>query len=167
MNRYDMLILEEKSFKPRTLTQWLFYIDRRHVHRIRDWHPLHGVLSARMYRKEALDKAFKNMRRRLPVEVMYRLVSREDALIHYEAWRHARRIGVVEDAVYHIEPRTLKEVIRKFYRYGRTELNLTKYYPELSRKRTPRKVTLHPDSWISLALWFIKAVPYSLGRLGL
>ena len=68
----DMIILEESSYKPTTLIQWLFHIDRRHVHKIRDYNPLHGVLSARMYRREVLDRAFKSITHRLPIEIMYR-----------------------------------------------------------------------------------------------
>jgi glycosyltransferase involved in cell wall biosynthesis len=162
---YDALILEETSYKPRTLVQWLFYLDRRHVHRIRDMHPLHGVLLARMYRYEILSKAFRSVRRKLPLETMFRLVSQDHALIYLEAWRYSKRVGIISNAVYHIEPESLKQVIRKFYRYGLTEINLTKYYPELSKKRTPRKLGLHPDSLASLLLWLLKAVPYAIGRI--
>ena len=163
---YDMLILEEKSYKPRTLTQWLFYFDREHVHSIRDLHPIHGVLLARMYKRKILNKAFNNIKRKLPPQIMYRLVSQDHAIIYYESWKYAEKVGILRDAVYHIEPTTLTQVIKKFYRYGKTELTLSKYYPELSRgKKTPRKINMRPHSFISLALWLIKAVPYALGRL--
>jgi len=163
---YDMLILEEKSYKPRTAVQWLFYFDRMHVHAIKDLHPIHGVLLARMYRREILRKAFSNIRRRLPLHVMYKLVSQDHAIIYYESWRYARRVSILKDAVYHIEPSSLVEVVRKFYRYGKTEFKLSKFYPELVRgKRAPRKISLKPQSLISLTLWFIKAIPYTLGLL--
>jgi len=95
---------------------------------------------------------------------MYRLVSQDHVLIYYEAYRLARRICFVDRAIYHIEPDSLRVLIRKFYRYGRTKYKLTKYYPELSRKATPRKVVLHPDSRTSLILWLLKAAPYALGK---
>ncbi len=166
LKEYDMLILEEKSYKPRTLIQWLFYFDRRHIHAIKDLHPVHGVLLARMYRHKLLHKAFNRIRYKLPLRVMYRLVSQDHAIIYYEAWQHANRAGILEDAVYHIEPATLAEVVRKFYRYGKTELSISKFYPELSKgKRTPRKISIKPYSLISLALWLAKAIPYALGKL--
>ena len=162
----DMLILEEKSYKPRTPMQWLFYFDRRHVHSIKDLHPVHGVLLARMYKREVLNKAFNDIRRKLPLQIMYELVSQDHAIIYYESWKYASKVGILGDAVYHIEPATLTQVIRKFYRYGKTELTLSRYYPELSKgKKTPRKISAKPYSLISLALWLIKAIPYALGRL--
>ena len=165
---YDMAILEEISYKPKTLIQWLFYFDRKHLHKIRDLHPIHGVLLARLYRYDVLDKAFKLIRQRLPLEVMYRLVSQDHALIYYEAWRAVKdpRIAIIRNSLYHIEPSSLKTLVKKFYRYGRTELNVSDYYPELIRgKRTPRKLTPSPESIISLSLWILKAIPYFAGTV--
>lgn len=165
-NGYDMLILEEKSYSPRTLLQWFFYFDRVHIHRIRDIHYIHGVLLARVYKYEIIDKAFINIVKRLPLDILYKLVSQDHALIYYEAWR-ARgypKIDIIPNAVYHIEPASFKQLIRKFYRYGRTELNITYYYPELSRKISPRKINTSFEALISLILWMLKAVPYALGK---
>jgi len=161
----EMILLEESSYKPSTLTHCLLYIDRRYVHRIRDCNPLHGVLLARMYRRGVLGKAFESITRRLPAEIMYRLVSQDHALIYYEAWKHSKKLCIVRDAVYHIEPRSLSSLIRKLYRYGKTELNLTKHYPELAMKRSPRKVKPDPDAPASLMLWSLKAIPYLIGKL--
>ena len=166
MNSYDVLILEEKSYKPHTIVQWLFYFDRKHVHRIRDLHPIHGVLTARMYKYSILDKAFRRLKRKLPPQVMYKLVSREDSVIYYESWKHASKVGVLQDAIYHIEPSSLKSLVRKFYRYGKTELNLSKYYPELAKgKKVPRKPRLSIEYEASMLLWSLKAIPYFIGRL--
>lgn len=159
------MILEETSYKPRTLVQWLFYIDRRHVFRIKDLHPLHGVLLARMYRYEILNKTFKRIREKLPLEIMLKLVSQDHALIYLEAWTYSEKLGIISNAIYHVEPESLKQVVRKFYRYGITEMNLTQYYPELSKKKIPRKPGLHPDSLASIMLWTIKAIAYTLGRI--
>ncbi len=41
---------------------------------------------------------------------------------------------------------------------------MTRFYPELSKKITPRKVSLHLGSWVSIALWIPKAVLYILGK---
>ena len=161
----DAIILEENSYKPKTILQWLFYLDRRHVHNIRDYHPNHGVLLARMYKRDILDKAFDNIRNRLPLQTMYKLVSQDHAIIYYESWKYIGKISILRNAVYHIEPATLAQVLKKFYRYGRTELDTSKYYPELLRgKRSPRKPSLAPEAAASLALWLLKAIPYGVGR---
>ena len=163
---YDMLILEENSYRPQTLIQWLFYFDRKHVHSLKDLHPIHGVLLARMYSREVLDKAFSDIRHRLPLQIMYRLVSQDHAIIYYESWKYANKVDILKDAIYHNEPVTLSHVIKKFYRYGKTEFALSRFYPELSRgKRVPRKISMNPYSMVSLTLWLLKAVPYALGKL--
>ncbi len=165
---YDMLILEEKSYKPRTLIQWLFYFDRKHVHEIKDLDPVYGVLLARMYRYEILDNAFSIIRKKLPVKVMSRLVSHDHAIIYYEAWKWSRKVDILEDAIYHIEPKNLKSLIKKFYRYGRTELDVSRYYPKLIRgKRKPRKINKSLNSWISLGLWLIKSIFYVFGLISI
>jgi len=162
---HDALILEEKSYNPKTLTQWLFYFDRKYVHRIKDLHPIHGILLARMYKYEVLKKAFNDIKHKLSLQLMYKLVSQDHALIYYEVCRYTKRIGILENAIYHIEPNSIVQVIRKFYRYGKTELNLSEYYPELARgKRAPRKISLRPESWLALTLWLLKAIPYAFGR---
>ncbi len=164
-NGYDALMLEETGYKPETLAQWLFYFDRKHVQAIRDLHPIHGVLLARMYRYEILEKAFNNIRQRLPTNVMYKLVSQDHALIYYESWKYINRIGILKKAIYHIEPDSLTKIIRKFYRYGRTEYSLSRFYPELSKgKKTPRKISIDPEGLASLLLWILKAIPYAIGK---
>ena len=161
---YDMLILEEISYKPKTLIQWLFYFDRKHTHKIKDLHPIHGVLLARMFKYEILNKAFKDIRQKLPIKVMYGLVAYHDhAIINYETWKYASMITIIKDAVYHVESSSISTIIRKFYRIGRIEFSLTDYYPQLTRKRVPRKIGLYPESWASLMIWLIKAIPYTIG----
>ena len=118
-----------------------------------------------MYKRKVLDKAFESISRRLPIRLMYKLVSHDHALIYYEAWRYSKKLCIVKNAVYHIEPKNLSTLIKKFYRYGKTELDLIKYYPELAKKRSPRKIGMHPDALVSLTLWILKAIPYLIGRL--
>lgn len=162
----DAVILEEFSYKPKTLIQWLFFADRIHVHRIIDLHPVHGVLLARMFRKEILDKTFLDIRWKMPLTEMFSLVSQDHAVIYYEAWKYVKKICIVKRAVYHIEVDSPTKLIKKFYKYGKTEYSLSKYYPELAKgKHSPRKITLHPSSLASLTLWLLKALPYMLGRL--
>ncbi len=88
------------------------------------------------------------------------------ARIYYGSWKYSSRVGILEVTFYHIELATLTQVVRKLYRYGKTQLTLSRYYTELSKgKKTPRKVNPSLESYISLLLWLIKAIPYALGRL--
>jgi len=166
---YDALILEEKSYKPRSLLQWLFHADRLHVHKIKDLHPLYGVLLARMYKRSILDKAFEDIKRKLPKGIFMQVVSQDHAIIYYESWKYISKIGLLNDAMYHVEIENLSQLIKKFYNYGRYEriLFASDYNKLLLCKHIPRKPfnPLNPVSYASLILWFLKAVPYLIGTL--
>ena len=164
---YDMLILEEKSYKPRTPVQWLSYADKTYIHEIYDYHPLHGVLHARMYRKALLDEVFKGIVGKVPLSSMCRIIAQEDAIIYYEAWRLSKKVTLLRDAVYHIEPSSLTQLVRKACRYGKSEKVIPDTYSLLVRKKhTPRKLNpLKPHSWMSLTLWVLKGLPYIIGLL--
>jgi len=50
---------------------------------------------------------------------MYKLVSQDNALIYYEAFKYSNRMEILENTIYHVEPQSLTQLIRKFYRYGK------------------------------------------------
>lgn len=133
---YDMLCLEEHSYKPKTWIQRLFEADRCLVHNLACVHldPLEGVLLARFYKREVLEKAFLA----IPKELMPIVVAYDHAIIYYEAYKISQKVGILPKAVWHIEPATLFELWKKNYRYGKTtkELVKTGFYRNLLKKKT-------------------------------
>jgi len=123
-DNYDMLILEEKTYNPRTFVQKLFQADRELVHKLFDVQKdaLEGTLLPRFFKREILEKAFKE----IPEEIMKVAVAWNHAIIYYESIKISQKIGLLEDAVYHIEPDSVWRVIKKFYRYGKTTKELIK-----------------------------------------
>jgi len=64
----------------------------------------------------------------------YKPASQYHAIIYYESRiGNAREEWVFDDAVYRIEPSSIAEVTRDFYRYDKTESKISKFYPELVR----------------------------------
>ncbi|MES4787414.1 MAG: hypothetical protein C4294_18210 [Nitrospiraceae bacterium] len=164
---YDALILEESSYEAKTFIQKLYEIDRMLVHSTLDVHSLHGVLLARFFKKSILERTLNN----IPLKLLSEVIVYDHALINYEASKLTTRIGFLRDAIKHIEPKSFKQVILKFYRWGKTARNLTDgpYEEILKRKTIPRKGILHPlkihYSIASLLLWFLHAVPFAIGYL--
>ncbi len=170
MSRYDMLILEEGSYMPKTLTQRLFAADRKLVHALTEVYkdPLEGVLLSRLYRRVLMEKSFDA----IPRELLPTAVAHDHAIIYYEACRVSHRVGILRNAVWHIEPLSLSEVLKKNFRYGKNARQLVRnghYSFLLSRKVRLRKGTLlFARLWFtSLLLGLIKASAYEVGyRLG-
>ncbi len=163
---YNMIILEESSYRPRKLIEWMYYFDRLYVHDILDIDPLTGVLLPRVFRRDVLLNAFVAIKNRLNMYTMMKLVSHDHQLIYYEAYMNTQhpKIYYIKQALYHIEVDSIKKVVKKYMRYGLTEYDLTVYYPELRKRNTPRKFSLSPAYIISISLWILKAVPYFLAK---
>jgi glycosyltransferase involved in cell wall biosynthesis len=165
---YDMVCLGESTYKIETWIQHLFEIDRQLVHKEAGAHldPLEGVLLARFYKREILEEAF----RRIPAILFEKAVAHDHAIIYYEAYRLSKKVAIVNKSVWHIEPRSLKELWNKNFRYGKSTYEIVRsgYYGNLlKRKQRFRKI-----SWNNLALNFqsnllltMKAIPYALGYM--
>ena len=165
---YDMLCFEEHSYKPKTWIQRLFEADRRFVHNLANVHldPLEGVLLARFYKRGVLETAFKA----IPKEIMPIVVAHDHAIIYYEAHRVSQRVGVLSNAVWHMEPASLVELWKKNYRYGKTTKALIEmdFYQDLLKGKVRfrkgalilRNLRYGLSSYFLLAL---KGIAYQIG----
>jgi glycosyltransferase involved in cell wall biosynthesis len=165
--KYDMLCLEEMAYRSKTFIEKLYQADRRLVHHEFDIqkHPLYGSLQARFYNREILKKAYKNI-----PETLYPFVLLpEDSRLYYEAWKHSTNVGMVPNAIYHIEIKSLNEFWEKNVRYGKSAKDLLEsgYYTELLQKEIRIRKTgskrLSKDKILSLLLILLKAPPYYYG----
>jgi len=165
---YDMLCLEEHSYRPRTWIERLFEADRCLVHNLANVRldPLEGVLLARFYKREVLAEAFEV----IPKKLMPVVVAHDHAIIYYEAYRISKKVGVLPNAVWHLEPTSLVELWKKNYRYGKTTRELLKrgFYHSLLRKKVRfRKDALTTRNWkyviSSNLLLTLKGIAYLLG----
>jgi glycosyltransferase involved in cell wall biosynthesis len=165
--KFDMLMLEEDVYKSDTWIERLFRLDRQLIHAVGDLSPLTGVMLPRFYKAELLRRAFEG----IPGNVIREAGGQDHAIIYLEAWRLSKNVGMVSNAVRHVEPDSLSEVVRKFYRWGRTSVgaHYDKYEVLLAKKQRPRRGLfsrgLLKQSVGSLVLSLIKAGPYFAGYL--
>lgn len=170
MDEFDMLCFEEKSYEPSTFTAKLFEADRELIHKCANLHldPIGGAMLARFYKKQILDEAFK----RIPKNIFPVVIAHDHAIIYYEAYSLSSKVGILRNAVWHIEPSSLLKLCRKNFRYGRSTKELSKsgvYGDLLHKKCTFRKGVLSVSNLRigakSCFLLSVKAVAYEIGLL--
>jgi len=172
IGEYDMLVLEELSYQPKSWLQKLFCADRQLVHKHiddRSLDPFEGTLLPRFFRKEILLQAVEA----IPQELIPRVVHHDHAILYLEVhkirqeiailpnavyhrepakivtvWK--REIGVLPNAVYHREPSSIVTVWKRNFRYGRSlrELPPNDHYNQLAKRRDKgfRKGSLRPGN---------------------
>jgi glycosyltransferase involved in cell wall biosynthesis len=166
MKEVDCLWLEERTYNKNKFLPWLFDADRLLVQKYskKYTNPLGGVILPRFYRKDLLIKAMNN----IPKNVIEFVISQDHAITYYEFSKLTKRIGKLDDAVYHIEPENLIQLFKKNYRYGKNNKALVRaglYTEIIKSKNRPRGI--HVGSLgLSIRSFFLRAmraVPFLLG----
>jgi len=93
----DMVVLGERVYRPRSLTQRLSDLDKQLLSRDIESQldPQTGVMLPRVFRRELLDKAFSN----IPTTLDEVVIAHDHAIIYFECHRISSRVGYVPDAV--------------------------------------------------------------------
>ncbi len=163
---YDMLVLYERSWKPKTFLEKLFDADRELTQKYWDdfIKPVEGVILPRFFKKEVLSKAFKN----IPKEILPICGAHDHAIIYIETYKVSKKVGMVENAVFHMEPGRWGPLVKKTYRWGKTTKDLEKdpiYRDLIKSKKSMRKFKISSPglSIKSNLLRVIRAVPYGAG----
>ncbi|WP_216604165.1 hypothetical protein [Acidianus sp. RZ1] len=130
--------------------------------------PLRGYLLPRLFKREVLDHAFENLRKKIRGEVFERIVHPDHQLIFYEAFNYSRDVGIVKEVlIHHFGDSSLFNVMKKYYRYGKTHklLKETPYKELLSvgrRKRDLCDVSLKEKIGL-YTLYAVRGIPFLLG----
>ncbi len=161
----DMLCLEEMSLNPKTLIQKMFEADRKLIHAQPDLQldPLYGAISARFYRRTILEKVFAE----IPKEILPFAMAGEDAIVYFEASKLSNNIGIVPKAIWHKEPKNLRELWYKNRRYGKSARQLAKtgHYSSLLSKKVRLRTSrgLSKNRILSSILFLLKAPACIIG----
>ncbi|MEM0201420.1 MAG: glycosyltransferase family 2 protein [Candidatus Micrarchaeaceae archaeon] len=168
MEKNDMLILDEASYKPSNFLEKLTSADRKLVHKLYNIHmnPIYGVLRPRAYNKTFLVNVLKG----IEIEKLKDIVIYDDAIIYYEASKYSKKIGFVKNAIFQKEVSSIKELVIHTYKYGKTarRLSISKEYKNiLNKKSTFRKGSFrYGNIWLSIQsdiFLLIKGFGFTLG----
>jgi glycosyltransferase involved in cell wall biosynthesis len=171
LERFDALVLEERSGKTSTWIERLYAADKRYLHAADKDHldPIRGSLLPRAFRRSVLVKAFES----IPQDIRMVAVAQDHAIIYEAFSKVSSSVAIVPDAVRHQEMKTLRELWTKYYRWGAGLVDLFEQgrgYRTLThakmRGRLHRGEAAVGDFLASLLLMALKAVPYGIGYAG-
>jgi glycosyltransferase involved in cell wall biosynthesis len=159
---YDMLILEEGSYQPRTFVQKKLQEQRRSDHQnLESFNPAETGLLPRFFRRAILNKVFDA----IPSELYPVVLPEDHSIIYYEAHKISSNVGFLPHAVSHIEPDSIYKVLKHNYRWGKASKALFK--TGLYRQQIPRtfqKKNLKPALRTGIVtLAFLRSLAYQLG----
>ncbi len=163
--KFDMLALEERPLRTSGFIEKLFDADRKLINTVNDLSPQTGVIMPRFFKADILKKAYRN----IPEEVFPNTGGPDHAIVYYEAFRLSQKVGVLPDAVWHMEPASFKQLWKKFYRWGYTSVDAhTGPYKDLMRRKEKFRTGLFTrglvkESMGSVLLLILKGVPFKLG----
>lgn len=162
----DMAALEEDVYECTNWLQWLFAMDRKVINALNNLDPETGVILPRFFRKTILLQTA----RAIPGTIVDSVGGPDHAILYYESWKLSHKVGVVKNAVQHMETRSFSRFIRKCYRWGYTSYTaktVSKYSTLMHRKERFRtglfKKGLIIASLASLLLLVLKGIPYKIG----
>jgi len=114
---YDMLFLEEDSYKPRNIIEKLSSIDRKSTHKQKIIDPSLSVLLPRVFKRELLLKVFKKIES--VDSTLFDYVTLHDhAITYYESYKISKKVGYLPKAVFHREPSSISELFNHYYKWG-------------------------------------------------
>jgi glycosyltransferase involved in cell wall biosynthesis len=166
---HDMVILEEGSYRTRTLTEKMYNLDRALVHDAYSYNvsPERGVLMPRVFKRALLLKAFESIDPALlPV-----VTAHDHAIIYYECCKLSSDIALLPKAMFHQEPPTLRETFHHFVSYGRNVRSFEDLgaYEDLIRSKMKGRnagvlKALQPKRVLTLPLLLAKYAGYHYGH---
>ncbi|MDO8659005.1 MAG: glycosyltransferase family 2 protein [Candidatus Parcubacteria bacterium] len=163
---FDMFALEESVYQCNTFIEKLFQLDRQLINKLSDLSPFTGVIMPRFFKTDLLKRAYDN----IPMKIILSNTGGPDhAIVYYEAWLISKKVGILTDAIRHMEANTLKQLMRKLYRWGYTsvEAHYGPYHHLMSQKERLRKGLftkgLYVESLGSILLLFFKGISFYAG----
>lgn len=166
---YDMIVLEEESWPlSKGFIARLYMASKKIINsKITDpkaLKPGEGFFVPRFFKREILEKIFDS----IPEDIIPKIIHYDHDIIYYECYKLSRKIGVLKDGVYHIEP-DLKKLLKTNLRYGASLKIFSKldYYKDLVKKGESR-IYMGRPVWLgfqSLTLSIILKIIQRIGYL--
>ncbi|MCY0882397.1 MAG: glycosyltransferase family A protein [Acidianus infernus] len=167
-NLHDMVIIGEKELGD-SFWSMAAQLYKENIMECNSPEAVRGFALPRLFKRKLLTASLEKLRENLR-EKFSQVVFPDHELIYYEASGFSNDIFVIKDElVYHYGDFTLKEVVRKYYRYGKSLkiLKDTQYSFFLSVKRKRRNICKGGiyGRFMLYTLYLARAVPFLLGEL--
>ena len=123
----------------------------------------------RVYKREIIVSALETVKKNLPEDILSQVVGLDLELIYLESYNLTKDIGFISSSeIKHYGDESIREVFRKYYRYGYTQRMLKNtYYGEFAGLSGRNRSTLPVRNRIrSIPIQVLRGVPFVLGYLG-
>jgi len=146
---YDGVTLFEKSkVTGNTFCERIIAYDKWLFHSLQDDDPIHGTAIPRFFRASILKKI--DYPKNPPLTF-------EHSIIHNEFVKLGGKVKFINSFIYHNEPKTFRELFKKFKRYGyyyipalKVDKNLVLHHSLPRRAYFTKKAFKHPMLWLGL-----------------
>lgn len=167
-NLHDMVIIGERELGE---SVWVkaAQLDKDNIMYCNSPEAIKGFALPRVFKRELLTLALETLRVNLG-EVFSQVVFPDHELIYYEASKLSNDVTIVRDElIYHYGDVKLSDIMRKYYRYGKS-LKVLKGTPysfmtSVSRKRRNICKGGIYDRIVLYTLYFARGIPFLLGEI--
>ncbi|MGY4884237.1 MAG: glycosyltransferase family 2 protein [Nanobdellota archaeon] len=159
---YDTLWFWERAHNRKKFLPSLYDADRLLVQTY--WDPNEDIVLPRFFKKEILTKAHE----KIPKKYINICAAQDHIITWHEIKNITKKNGMVENAVEHMEPDSLKSLFKKQWRWGKTTRDFYKtglYRELITKKDSFRRFKFKHLKWSlkSFLLRVLRGVPYKLG----
>lgn len=159
---YDAVTLFEESLPSDTVLGKIIEYDKWLFHSLQDDDPIKGSAIPRFFRASLLKK--------LPL-LKNPPLTFEHSIIHNEFVKFGGKVKFIDARIYHNEPRTFRELFKKFMRYGyyyipalKVDKSLVLHHSLPRRAYFTTKAFRHPVLWLGLIYhYLVKGVATCIG----
>ena len=164
----DMIIIPEISKSKAKLLNEDKELPIKTEYILSNCNPINGIFIPRFYKRELLDKAFKEVLRNTEDKID-NICSLEDRMLYLEAFKISEKIGVYKNYIIHREANSLISYIKKYYRYGRcnyyifSRIDNYSYLANPKVKSKNKNPLIYNNSIKTKMLFFIRSISFILG----
>lgn len=162
MEEYDSLWFWERSANVNKWLPSLYDADRLLVQTY--WNPEADIVLPRFFKRDLVLKAYD----KIPKRYIDICAAQDHIIIGYEFRKLTEKNGMLENAVWHLEPDNLIKLFKKQFRWGKTTKDFYKtgiYRDLITKKDGFRKFRIKHLKWSvkSFILRILRGIPYKLG----
>ena len=141
-------------------------LDKENIMECNTPEAIKGFALPRYFRKEVLDKAFEELRENLK-EKFNQVVFPDHELIYYEASKVSSDVVSIKDKlIMHYGDFRLFDIIRKYYRYGKS-LKVLKGtpYSEFTKVSRKKRNICKGNKFLLYLLYLARGIPFLIGYM--
>ncbi len=164
---HDMVIIGEKELGD---SVWIkaAQLDKQNIMYCNTPEAIKGFALPRLFKRDLLNSVFDRLRKGLG-EKFSQVIFPDHELIYYEASRLSSDVFVIkEELIYHYGDASLRDIMRKYYRYGKSlkVLKNTPYSFMTSVSRKKRRICVGglKGRLILYSLYLVRGVPFLIGK---